>query len=488
MSHRPLLRVALPLFAALATIAAPAVVSAREPADGSAAGSPRSVILIIGDGMDDQQITIARDYLKGAGGRLLLDEMPVRGAVQILTTEDRVDGKPVYVADSANTATSMATGAVTSRGRISTTAGSDRDLPTIVELASAAGLRTGIVTTSSVTDATPAAFASHVSFRLCEAPDKMVDIHYAGIPLGGCPADLIANGGPGSISEQLATSSLDVLLGGGSDYFAPTAEGSAVPVLELARQRGFQVVTSREELENADAGGRLLGLFAPSTLPVRLQGQDGRTAEPPRPSLLNRLSRYLGSVTLPEEMRCEPNPKAMGMPSLARLTEVALTRLSENNPRGFFLMVESASIDKQAHERKSCGSIGELAQLEEALAAALAFAREHPDTLVLVTADHAQAAQLVPAQSLYAAYPIPIYSPGAIARIRTPEGGLMVVNYATSNFSREEHTGAEVPLFSNAAGLGQVPAFLDQPALYRLMRDYLGLQAAAATAPAGDPR
>ena len=75
------------------------------------APQPRQVILIIGDGMDEQQITIARNYLKGAAGQLLLDQMPLRSAVQILTTEERENGKPVYVADSANTATSMATGA-----------------------------------------------------------------------------------------------------------------------------------------------------------------------------------------------------------------------------------------------------------------------------------------------------------------------------------------------------------------------------------------
>ena len=90
------------------------------------------MILIIGDGMDEQQITIARNYLKGAAGQLLLDQMPLRAAAQILTTEERENGKPVYVADSANTATSMATGAITSTGRISTSAGSDKDLTTIV--------------------------------------------------------------------------------------------------------------------------------------------------------------------------------------------------------------------------------------------------------------------------------------------------------------------------------------------------------------------
>jgi alkaline phosphatase len=434
-----------------------------------------NVILIIGDGMDDQQVTIARNYLEGARGELLLDTLPVRAAVQILTVEDRIDGKPVYVADSANTATSLATGAVTSRGRISTSAGDDRDLPTLVEIAAAAGLRTGIVTTASVTDATPAAFASHVSFRLCENPELMEDVVIQDIHLGSCPDDLRSAGGSGSIAEQLAASPLDVLLGGGAKHFQPAVEGGSRSVAAVAQANGFTVLRNREQLLGAVPGERLLGLFSPSTMPVRLRGQDGREAESPRPSLLQRLHRYLGEVTLPEPMTCEANPDFDGMPTLQEMTDTALAHLSADNPKGFFLMVESASIDKQSHERKPCGSIGELQQLNEALASALAFAGEHPDTLVLVTADHSQAAQLVPEVSLFSAYPVPIYTPGKLARIVTPEGSIMGVNYATNNFAYEEHTGANVPLYANQVAAGRVPTFLRQPDLFGIMRDYLGL-------------
>lgn len=437
---------------------------------------PRQVILFIGDGMDEQQITIARNYLKGASGQLLLDSLPLRAAVQVLSTEDRVDGAPIYVADSANTASAMASGAVTSRGRISTSAGSDDDLTTIIELAAAAGLRAGLVTTASVTDATVAAFAAHISSRLCENPDRMVDVTYYGVPLADCSQDLKANGGPGSISEQLAVAPLHVLLGGGGKHFQPTAEGQTYSVEELAQKKGFKVVTSTPELLQATPPGKLLGLFSPGTMPVRLQGEDGREAEAPETSWLSYIP-FIGSdnVTLPEPMTCERNPEAAAIPTLQQMTDVALDLLSHENDKGFFLMVESASIDKQAHERKPCGSIGEVAQLEEALASALAFAREHPHTLVIVTSDHAQSAQLVPYTSLFERYPVAIYSPGKIARILTPEGGRMTVNYATNSFVQEEHTGAAVPLFSNDEGLGRIPPYLQQPQLFQIMRDYLAL-------------
>lgn len=469
------------LWAALPFLCLPFTVGNSYAGSSDEQAEPRQVILIIGDGMDDQQVTIARNYLHGAAGRLLLDEMPVRSTAQVLTIQDSVDGKPVYVADSANTATSMATGVVTSRGRIATTAGSDQDIVTIAELAANAGLRTGIVTTASVTDATAAAFAAHVNLRLCENPDSMLDITVKDIPMGGCSDDLRANGGKGSVSEQLVDSGLHVILGGGSKHFAPTAEGSQLSVEDLAKKNGFHVVTTAAELAQAkpttktSSNQRLLGLFAPSTMPVRLRGEDDREAEEPETSLLNSIHPYLGDVTQPEPMRCEPNPDFSSVPTLQQMTDTALAHLSAQNTTGFFLMVESASIDKQAHERKPCGSIGELQQLEEVLASALKFARSHPRTLILVTADHAQAAQLIPYESLFAAFPIPIYSPGKVARIETPEGSHMAVNYATTTFFMEEHTGAAVPLWSNAEGVKRVPAFVQQTELFTIMRNYLGL-------------
>jgi len=456
----------------LAATAAAAQTLAQETAEAS---SPANVILIIGDGMDDQQITIARNYLEGAAGRLALDTLPHRGAVQVLTIENQVDGAPVYVADSANTATSLATGKVTSRGRIATSAGDDRDLTTLLELAAAKGLATGIVTTSSITDATPASFMAHISARVCESPVAMQNVTIRNIPVGDCSPDLKSNGGPGSISEQIAASPVTVVLGGGLKHFTPKAEGSDQTVIEQAQQAGFNVISKSSELASVASAERSLGLFASSHLPVRLRGAEGREAQAPDPSLLNHVHKYLGDVTLPAPMVCEPEPDYGNTPSLQAMTDAALARLSRDTDRGFFLMIESASIDKKSHERRPCGSIGEVEQLDEALQSSLAFAQRHPRTLVIVTADHAQAAQLIPSKSLFAAYPVPIFSPGMIARITTPEGGLMTINYATNNFAYEEHTGATVPLAGNQLARDLVPGYTTQPELHSIMLQHLQL-------------
>ena len=186
-----------------------------------------NLILIIGDGFDDQQITIARNYLVGNGGKLLLDSLPYRGMVQVQAVREDDPNVPNYVADSAATATTMAGGVVTSRQRIGTSANTDLDVVSMLEDAQSAGLRTGIVTTASVTDATPASFVAHVSHRFCHGPDNMVEqSERLSSATTDCSADYKKNGGRGSIAEQIASSKLNIILGGGSRYFSQMTEGS----------------------------------------------------------------------------------------------------------------------------------------------------------------------------------------------------------------------------------------------------------------------
>ena len=431
--------------------------------------APRNIILIIGDGFDDQHVTMGRNYLAGISGQLGLDTLPFRAAIQIETIDD--NGQPLYVADSANTATSLATGGVTNIGRIATDI-ADNDLTTIAERAIRAGWRVGLVTTSSLTDATPASFLAHVSSRSCEGPEEVLGSTYYGIPQPACLSDARDNGGPGSIMEQLVSSGAHVLLGGGDKFLRQTTV-DGITVAQLASDLGFSLLSRGTNLAAQPAPQRLLGTFDEETLEVRWQGDDARVGEATELSWLHHVSDYLGSATEPLPMSCEPNPDYQDTPSLVDMTSAALTQLSTDNDQGFFLMIESASIDKQSHKRNPCGSIGEIAQLEETLAAARKFAATHPSTAIIVTADHAQAAQILPEPTLYSNYPIPIYSPGLTARIRTPEGGMMRINYATNNGFSEEHTGANVPLFANEVIAPRLKPFMRQREVNEAMWQFL---------------
>ncbi len=99
--------------------------------------------------------------------------MPLTGQMTTYSVREDNPSKPDYTSESASTATAWSTGVKTSDGRISTTPGTDQDLETILELAQERGLTTGNVTTSELTDATPAAPMSHVRLRGCQGPQNM---------------------------------------------------------------------------------------------------------------------------------------------------------------------------------------------------------------------------------------------------------------------------------------------------------------------------
>ncbi len=101
---------------------------------------------------------------------------------------------------------------------------------------------------------------------------------------------------------------------------------------------------------------------------------------------------YPANVATPQT--CVEDQRPASEPSLAEMTSTAIARLDwQNNGPGFFLQVEGASIDKQDHNANPCGQIGETIAFDHAIRVGLDFAKNHPDTLVVVTADHGHASQ-----------------------------------------------------------------------------------------------
>ncbi|MBH1937073.1 alkaline phosphatase [Streptomyces sp. AV19] len=441
----------------VAGVAVPAAASASDGGkgtDGSARASvaqqlrgpakAKNVILLIGDGMGDSEITLARDYTVGAAGRLNMDKFPMTGAYTTYSVDK--NGKPDYVTDSAASGTGWATGRKTVNGRISKTPGTDKPMTTILELAQRNGLATGSVTTAELTDATPAVLASHATDRSCQGPADMKE----------CPNDTIARGGPGSIAEQSVNHKVDVLLGGGKQRFdQKITEGryKGLTVTQQAEKLGYQVVTDAKGLGSARAGKPVLGLFAPGNIPVEWTGK----------------AAAVGG-TAPQRCSTSNPERKAGTPGLEEQTRRAIQLLErkQKGKNGFFLQVEGASIDKRDHAADPCGQIGETAALDRAVKVARDYAAKHPDTLVVTTADHGHTSQIVPLEAT---------PPGLSSTLVTNEGQQLKVNYSTNTPGKsQEHTGTEVRIAAQGPQAERVLGVTDQTELFTTVRKALSLR------------
>ena len=406
----------------------------------------KNVILLIGDGMGDSEITAARNYAEGAGGFFKgIDALPLTGQYTHYALNKKT-GKPDYVTDSAASATAWSTGVKTYNGALGVDI-HEKDHQTILELAKSAGLATGNVSTAELQDATPAALISHVTSRKCYGPSVTAE---------KCPTNALEKGGKGSITEQLLNARADVTLGGGAKTFAETAtagEWQGKTLREQAQARGYQLVndaTSLAAISQANQDTPLLGLFSEGNMPVRWEGPK---------------ATYHGNIDK-AAVTCTPNPKRdSSVPTLAQMTDKAISLLSSNE-KGFFLQVEGASIDKQDHAANPCGQIGETVDLDEAVQKALEFAKKEGNTLVIVTADHAHSSQIIPPETK---------APGLTQALNPKDGAVMVMSYGNSEEESMEHTGTQLRIAAYGPHAANVVGLTDQTDLYYTMKAALGL-------------
>ncbi len=403
----------------------------------------KNVIVLIGDGMGDSEITVARNYAEGAGGTLAgIDALPLTG--QYTTYALNKDGTPNYASESASTASGWSTGTKTYNGALSVDI-HGKAQSTLLELAKANGLKTGNVSTAEIQDATPGAEIAHVSARSCYGPTATTKT---------CPEAALENGGLGSISEQLLNVRPDVTLGGGSKTFTEAAVAgpwAGKTLFEQAEERGYQLVSDAAGLNAvaaASADEPVLGLFTPGNFPTRWIGPEAT----------------VGGGDLPA-VSCTENPERLvtGL-NLASLTSKAIDLLASDD-RGFFLQVEGASIDKRDHAADACGQIGETVDLDEAVQEALEFAKADGDTLVVVTADHAHTSQIVGSTP-----------PGLSAHLLTEEGQPMIVAYGTAEAGgSQQHTGSQVRIAGYGPGAANVVGLTDQTDLFFISAKALSL-------------
>jgi alkaline phosphatase len=330
-------------------------------------GHPKNVIMLLGDGMGDSEITAARYYFAGAGGHLRIDELPFTGEQTTWSLKPGAGPSfpPDYVPDSAATGTAWSTGRKTIDERISRGPSTAVEVPgpndgftTVLELAQKAGMRTGDVSTAEITDATPAVMAAHISNRACQGPADTRST---------CEQETKAAGGLGSIAEQEVDHRVDVILGGGKARFDQTLDDSTQTVTEYAQaEKGYRLVTDAAGLGAVNGLDKpVLGLLNASNMSLEWNGPTAQLQQPD--------GGYGPPVT------CETGRRPATEPSLADMTTKALTLLEKpsrrhgGGDRGFFLQVEGASIDKRDHAANPCQQIGETIAFDRAIGVALDY-------------------------------------------------------------------------------------------------------------------
>ena len=459
----------------------------------------KNVVLFIGDGMGDSEITVARDYLKGANGHFdgldavgqpsALDDVQA-GTGQYTTfsvgngSKDSAvgkdgDGKLVAnpnpgkltpVTDSSASGSAWATGTKTYNNAVDVDIYGNPQL-NLFELAKAAGKATGNVTTAEIQDATPAVLESHSSERACYGPQGKTDGTSNNASKQCLINQLKENGGIGSISEQLLDTRADVTIGGGSKYFRQTVQGGEYKgktVWEQAKEMGFQTVENDPAAMNAlqyKDGQPVLALMSDGNMPTKFNPSKATDKDPAKDA----------NPTV-----CTPNADWLGNQgsSLKDMTKKALDLLNDNpngQKNGFFLQVEGASIDKQDHAGNACGQIGETDDFDQAIA----YAMQNVDltnTLVIVTADHAHTSQILNAQPAYALSTV----------LKTADGNNMVVSYGTAqddsrdadggyNGGDMEHTGTQLRIAASGPGAQRVIGLTDQTDNFYTIAGALGL-------------
>ncbi len=380
--------------------------------------SAQNVILMVGDGMGPGQREAIRLALVGLTGELEMDSMPAAGRVHTNSADPGT-----FVTDSAAAATAMATGVKTYNGAIGVDI-DQRPVTTALEVAEELGKSTGLVTTSNVTDATPAAFGSHVLDR-----DEQ-----------------------SAIARQFLESSRpEVILGGGEDYWYPEGHPGRYPdnpaedpseesagtegnLVEQAQSMGYEYVWDLAGLQAADSS-KVLGLFANEEM-----FQYGDEFE----------ARYQPTVPLTD------------------MTAKALELLTSGD-EGFFLMVEEEGIDAFSHVNNAELTIESGIEFDRSVALAKDFAEQDGETLLIVVGDHQTGGMTIESVDV----PEPGEEPDESGDGPSAEDGPLPVAGAEQEFmvdwSTGGHTALDVPLTAMGPGSDLLTGVYENTRIFDIM-------------------
>ena len=302
--------------------------SGSEIAPAIAAGKVKNFILMVSDGMNNGTFSAANHWMNLRENRdsewmqLYKDKVATRGLSETSCADS-------LVTDSAAASSAWGIGQRINKGVVNITPDGKTPDP-IALIAKAKGKSAGMVTTASITHATPAGFAASIHDR----------------DLGE------------EIAVQYFDRKIDLLLGGGDKHLNPKIREDGRDLYADFGSAGYEIVKSRDELMALAKNGTrpLLGVFSSGHIPYCIDRQH---------------QSDLGKQ----------------IPSLEEMTELALHRLSQN-PNGFVLQIEAARIDHAAHANDCAAIIPEQLEFDRTIGLVRKFAEERGDTLVVVTSDH----------------------------------------------------------------------------------------------------
>ncbi|EKP0278978.1 alkaline phosphatase [Aeromonas bestiarum] len=339
------------------TLVCTALLTALGGAAQAQASDAKNVILFIGDGMGPTVLTATRLFKVGEEGDLEMMKLPRSARIKTFSndaqTTDSAPSMAAYttgvkmnnevIAMSSDTrAVAPAKDANGNKGINNCSSDNGTPVPSILELAKAAGKSVGAVTTTELTHATPAATYAHICHR-----DAAYAIAEQAVP-GGAGFNAALGDG------------VDVLMGGGANHWTPYSasnKGGRADGRDLTAEltaQGYSYVTTQSDLAKISSG-KLLGLFSPKS---HLDYE------------LDRVAKGAANT----------------QPSLSEMTAKAIDLLSQNS-QGYFLMVEGGRIDHALHGTNAKRSLTDAVALDEAVKTALGKV-DLKDTLIVVTADH----------------------------------------------------------------------------------------------------
>ncbi len=302
---------------------------------------PKYIFIIIGDGMGFGHLEIGKLFSKVISG-----DMSAEPLWADFPTQLSVSGG----VDSSQGGTMLATGTVQSAGPISVNA-DEQPLVTIMDIAKANGLSTGVISTTSLVDATPSTFLSHAASRSMH--DTMI--------------------------EGILTSEVDFIAGGGLDMMFTESD-----IPDIYKRGAANDPVTRYANENIAWEMEALGYDTYLGLPGAKRFLSAETMGDKTLAVFTRGNTPFYYIQhMPQFAE-----RAQYTPALAEIAEKGIMALSANED-GFCLMIEEGAIDDACHAENTKYIAAEMGELDRMLKVVLDFYNEHPDeTLIVITADH----------------------------------------------------------------------------------------------------